>query len=192
MRTMTNAQTRHHEHILVDIGIISLSFGVTYWLITSGTLQEIVNVARGLRFIEEFVGGVLFTSAFTTVPAVVLLGEIARTNSIWFTAFVGALGALFGDLVLFTFVKDRFSEDLLALIGKKGKDWFRHIIKTKLFRRFSPLIAAIIIGSPFPDELAVVMLGFAKTRTPLFILFSFASNFLGILIVALAAKAIVN
>ncbi len=190
MKTMASNKARQHEHILVDVGIIALSVGVAYWLITSGTLERLVDVTRGLRFVEEFVSGILFTSAFTTVPAVVILGEMARTNSIWFTAFVGALGALFGDLVLFEFVKDRFSEDLMALMGKGGKAWFRHVIRTKLFRRFSPLVAAIIMGSPLPDEFAVVMLGFAKTRTPLFVLFSFASNFLGILLVALAAKAI--
>ncbi len=187
---MANAKARHREHILIDIGIIALSAGIAYWLIQSGTLQALINETRGLRFVEEFVGGIFFTSAFTTVPATALLGEIARANSPWFTAFVGALGAVFGDLVLFEFVKDRFSEDLLALVGKRGKAWFRHIVRTKLFRRFSPLIAAIIIGSPIPDELGVAMLGFAKTRTPIFMLFSFASNFLGILVFALAAKAI--
>ncbi len=187
---MTGLNRKQKNNLLQDFFIIALSVACAVWLVHSGVLRHFLDTTRDMHFLQSFLGGMFFTSAFTTPVAIVFLGEIARLNSIFWTAFFGGLGALVGDLILFTFIKDRFSNDLMALIGKTGVEKLRHIFASRLFHWLSPFVAAIIMASPFPDELGIMLLGFAKTRAILFMLISFTANFLGILVIAAIARSI--
>jgi hypothetical protein len=172
------------KRLRYDAFFISLSVGVAFILVWSDLPNSLLVYAGGIKYIESFIAGVLFTSVFTTAPAIVILGEIAQHSTPLSVAVFGGLGALFGDLILFRFIKDRVSEDLLALIGQDNRGKVYHIAERRIFRWFSPLIAAFIIASPLPDELGIMFLGLARTKTFVFILFSFAANFLGILVIA--------
>lgn len=181
---------REKNRLLFDVLLVAASIAFAVWLVRSNVINHLLVYAGEVKYIESFVAGMFFTSVFTTPVAIVVLGEISQHSSPLTAAFFGSLGALVGDLVLFTFIKDRVSGDLLALIGKKGRGRLFHIAERRLFRWFSPLIAAFIIASPLPDELGVMFLGFAKTRTPVFMLFSLVANFLGILVIGLLAAAV--
>ena len=172
------------NNLYQDAAIIAASIAFAVWLSKSGTLHSFLMAREGFEPLESFIAGFFFTSAFTTAPAIAALAHIADSGSILNTAFFGGLGALAGDLVLYLFVKDRFSDDLVSLISKQRAQKVRHIFRRKLFRWFSPFVATVIIASPFPDELGIILLGFAKTRAFLFIPFSLLANFLGILAIA--------
>ncbi|OGZ52434.1 MAG: hypothetical protein A3B25_01955 [Candidatus Ryanbacteria bacterium RIFCSPLOWO2_01_FULL_48_26] len=182
---------KQKNNLLQDFLVIAISIAFAVWLVQSNTLVNFLDATRDMQFLESFAGGLFFTSAFTTAPAIAFLGKIGQTNPIFLTALFGGLGALCGDLVLFSFVKDRFSNDLMALIGKTGSDRLRHIFTSKLFRWFSPFVAALIIASPLPDELGIMLLGFSKTRALFFVLFSFTANFIGILAITAIARSFV-
>lgn len=173
-----------------DFVLIALSIVFAVWLVQSGLLDSFFSETQLYGPLESFIAGMFFTSAFTTAPAIAVLAKLTSIHAVLPTAFWGGLGALFGDLVLFVFVKDRFADDLMMMIGKGTARKLRHIFQTKLFRWFSPFVAATIIASPLPDELGVMMLGFARTNFPLFVAFSFAANFAGILAIASVAKSL--
>ncbi len=187
---MADSGTEKRKKLLQDLLIIEISIAFTLWLVKSDALGRFLETTRSATLLESFLGGMFFTSIFTTVPALVFLGKISQSNPILLTSFFGGLGALCGDMILFSFTKDRLSNDLMALMGKTGARQLRDIFRSKLFRGFSPFIAALIIASPLPDELGIMLLGFAKTKTPLFVLFSFTANFLGILAVSAIARSI--
>ncbi len=172
------------NNLYQDAILITASIAFAVWLSKSGALHAFLMAREGFEPLENFIAGFFFTSAFTTAPAIATLAHLAKSGSILNTAFFGGLGALLGDLVLYLFVKDRFSDDIMSLFNKRRREMVRHIFKRKLFRWFSPFVAAAIIASPFPDELGIMILGFVKTRALLFIPFSFFANFLGILAIA--------
>ena len=116
---------------------------------------------------------------------------MAQTNSILLMAFFGGLGALLGDLIIFCFVKNNLSEDFLYLIKKTKSERLMSIFRLKLFRWLIPLLGAIVVASPLPDELGLMMMGLSKMKTALLIPLSFLLNSLGILIIGLIAKAII-
>ena len=186
----TSELNKQRTRLRWDFFCIVLSITLAAWLAYSNTISRFLEATQGMHFVESFIGGIFFTSAFTTPPAIALLGKIAQSNSAFWTALSGGLGALLGDMALFIFVKDRFSSDLMALIGKRGKEKLRHIFASRLFHWFSPFVAALVIASPLPDELGIMLLGLAKTRTILFALLSFTANFLGILAIGAIAKSI--
>lgn len=176
-----------------DIGIIVLSIIVAVILIKIGAIEEVLKQTRDLWFLDSFIAGIFFTSVFTTVPAIAVLGEIAQTSqSVLIAAIFGGLGALCGDLIIFRFMRDRFGEDIMRLVKNSGNGKLRSIIRQKSFRWLTFFFGALVIASPLPDELGLIMLGFSKTKTSLFIPVSFGFNFLGILIIGFVAKSLLG
>ena len=177
--------------LITDIVIIMLSILFALILVKTDVLVNIFLASKALEIFGSLIAGIFFTSVFTTAPATVTLGEIAQINSIFLVAFFGAVGAMLGDLIIFRFVKDRFSKHLMGLLKKKGgKERIKHLLRSRHFRWLTFLLGGLIIASPLPDELAVVLLGFSKMRQSLFIPFSFVSNFIGILLIGIVARAI--
>ncbi|MBI3114573.1 MAG: hypothetical protein HYZ07_01295, partial [Candidatus Harrisonbacteria bacterium] len=160
-----------------DIGIIVLSVIAAVLLAKTGALQSILTATREIEFVGSFIAGIFFTSIFTTAPAMVVLGQIAQANSPLPVALFGGLGALLGDLIIFRFVKDRLSEDMLSLLRERRR--IRAILHRRFFRYLTMFLGTIIIASPLPDELGLALLGFSKVRMSLFVPFSFFANAAG-------------
>src|SRR3989344_1626456 len=175
---------KNKNNLIKDVAIVLLSIMLAVLLVKTQALARILTSTKEMEIIGSFIAGMFFTSIFTTVPAIVTLGEIAQANSVILTAFFGGMGAVVGDLIIFRFVRDRFSEDLMALVAtKSGKARLKSLFRLKIFRWLTFLIGGIIIASPLPDELGISFLGFSKTKTSLFIPLSFLFNFFGILII---------
>lgn len=180
-----------HRHLLQDAFFIGISVIVAIFLVKSGLLYELMVSLENNHWLASLISGMFFTSAFTTAPAIAAFGELAKFHSPVLIAAWGALGALIGDFVLFKFTTDRLSSDLFSLMRKPYRERLHAIFKLKLFRWSSPFVAAIIIASPLPDELGVMILGFAKAPPRLFALYSFCGNFLGIYLMTVLAQSVV-
>ncbi len=179
------------KHLLKDFGVIALSLLVAIALVSTGIVEQLLTATPKLRLIGSFFAGMFFTSVFTTAPAIVALGEIAQSGSPWITAAVGALGSVVGDMLIFLLVRDRLSEHLMEHL-KASEGWVRFmvLIRSRAFRWASFFIGGLIIASPFPDELGISLMGFSKMKTAWFVPLSYAFNFIGILLIGLAARAI--
>jgi hypothetical protein len=176
---------------LHDIVIVLFSIGIAILLVQSDMLGKLLVSVQNFGWLGSFIAGFFFTSVFTTAPAIVMLGEIARTHAVVPVAILGAVGAVIGDLIIFRFIRDTFSEHLLALAGHRnlGKR-LRALLRMRLFRWMSFFVGGLIIASPLPDELGISLFGFSKLRTSWFIPLSFLFNFAGILLIGIAARAI--
>lgn len=176
-----------------DVGIIALSVVLAVILVRTDALVGILTRTEELEFWGSFITGIFFTSIFTTAPAIVTLGEIAQEYPIFLTALAGASGAVVGDLIIFRFVKERFSEHLMAVFGTQGgRRRIAHLLKVRSFRWLTFLVGGLIIASPLPDELGVALLGFSKMKISGFIALSFIFNFIGILLIGIAARSLVH
>lgn len=186
-----NSLLNNHENNLIrDLAIVILSIFIAIILAKTGALENIITSTQEMRFIGSFIAGILFVSVFTAAPATVALGEIAQSNSVIVVAIIGGLGALLGDLIIFRFVKDKLSEDLLYLLRTPGSERLTSIFKMRIFQWLVPFMGALIIASPLPDEIGVAMLSLSKMKNSLFIPLSFVLNSVGILIIGLIAKAL--
>lgn len=133
-----------------------------------------------MGYLSVFLGGILFVLTFTVASGILILITLADVLPILPLALVAALGSVLGDFIIFNFVRDNF---------KKAKPLkTRGILSTKYFRWTLPVIGAIIIASPLPDELGVSLLGISKMKANHFILLSFVLNFIGIFFVVFLAS----
>ena len=163
---------------------------IAVYLVKTGAIHRLLDAVQGMEIIGSFIGGLFFTSALTTAPATIVLGEIARDNSVLLTALFGGLGAVIGDFVIFRLIKDGLSKPIAHIFKKTG---LKGLFSAWRLRRFGWLISfigAVIIASPLPDEIGLAMLGLSKIKTAKFIPLSFALNSLGILIIGLVAKTL--
>ncbi len=178
-----------NNFILQDIGIITLSILVAVLLIKTHVLSGILGATQNMDIIGSFVAGMFFTSIFTTAPAIVALASVSHNASILNVAFFGALGSVFGDVIIFKFIRDRLSEHLIVLIEHDSM-WKRMkaLFKFRYFRWLTFLMGGLILASPLPDELGISLLGFSKMKIKSFIFVSFVFNFLGILAICILAQ----
>lgn len=182
---------KHRKSFYQDLIIIIFSFCLAVFLVRTDALIRILTSSSQWEQFGSFIAGLFFTSIFTAAPSIVTLGEIAEVHPVLFTAFYGGLGAVIGDMIIFRFVKDRLTDDLVYLVkhnsrGRRLKELFR----LKYFRWLTLLVGGLIIASPLPDELGIALLGFSKMKTSLFILLSFAFNFIGIYILGSIARSL--
>ena len=177
-----------NNSIVKDIGIILFSILVAVILVKTGVVKELLTTTREAEILGSFLAGIFFVSIFTAVPATVALAEIAQSNSIWLVAIFGGVGALVGDLIIFRFVRDHISEDITYLINKSKSKRLVSIFRLRSFKWLMPFLGALVVASPFPDEIGLTMMGLSKMKTALFVPLSFFLNSVGILIIGLIAK----
>ena len=143
-----NANNRKN-FFLQDVALIVLSVIIAVIFVKTDVLIKILISTQELELLGSFIAGMFFTSVFTTAPAIATLGEIARANSIISTAIFGAMGAVVGDLIIFRFVRDRFSEHLMEIIKHQGAGKrIKLLLKLKIFRWLTFLAGGLIIASP--------------------------------------------
>lgn len=173
-----------------DLVIIALGIVITLLLVHMGALEKLLTAAQAQAYIGSFMAGIFCTSVFTLAPAAIALAIIAHATPPFMVALWGGLGAMLGDLFLFLFIRDVFVEDIESLsIVRRLKHRFMRP-HFGFLRWVIPMIGAIIIASPLPDEIGLALLGFSKTKTLYLLPLAFVMNFLGILALATIAAHI--
>lgn len=173
-----------------DLALLALSVAFAAVLVVSGAAEGISDILGAQGFFGAFVAGIGFSFAFFAAPATVIIYELAQDHlSIWSVAILGALGAMTGDWILFRFLRNGLAEDFRYLLEQgSGHQRLRVLFRSRLFFWLGSFVAALVIASPLPDEIGLAMFGFLRYNTARFLPISFALNFLGVLIVVLAAQ----
>src|SRR3989344_7107692 len=189
MKNRTNPK-EIKSHLLKNLVVLGVSIAAAVFLARFGAVELILAYSDGWKFIGNFSAGFFFTPVITVGPATVALAALTQTQSIFLVALLGALGSVLGDLLIFKFVRNRITDDFLALVEQPKIMRLIHVFHLEIFRFFLPLLGAVIIASPLPEEIGLAMMGVSKISGKKFFLFSYVANFFGILIVGFAARAL--
>lgn len=180
-----------YKNLRQDLLIVTMSVFIAIGIVRWGVVEDVVSRINELKIIGSFIAGLFFTSAFTVAPAAIALAEIAKSLSPTALAFWGACGAMIGDTILFLFVRDRFSKDILEFLHLfKNERKIKRFFKQGFFRWLSPLVGLIILATPLPNEFAIALFSMSKIQKSTFILISFVMNFIAILLIALVSHAL--
>lgn len=183
----------HHQYLrnriskleTLEAWIVLASIVVAFWIASSDTMPSMIAWIVEYKLIASFVLGFFFTSVLTAVPTMVVITESAEYLPLRELALIGGLGAVCGDLLLFRFVRSRFAERVMQAaaspriikVGKKiaqGPFWW-----------LLPVLGALVVASPLPDELGIMLLGVSHLRLIQFVPIIYVANALGILSIAL-------
>ncbi len=140
-----------------------------------------------LGYIGAFLGGILLVSSFTVAPGAVILLILVEKLNPWEIALLGGLGGVVGDFVIFKFVKDDLVQEVKPLFDKFGGKHLATLLHSKYFSWSLPVIGALLIASPLPDEIGVSIMGISKMPTWKFLLLSFVLDFIGVFAIVSAS-----
>jgi len=145
-------------------------------------------------YISALLIGIFFVSTFTVIPATAILFFLSESIGLFSVSLLAGIGAVLGDYIIFRFVKDDLVEELKSIFRLVAGDnvlKFHWIIHTKYFVWLSPVLGALIIASPFPDELGIGLLGMYKLNNKHFLTISFVLNTIGIFLLLSGVEAVV-
>lgn len=171
-----------------NLALLSISLLVTIFLFTTGQLDRAIESLGTIGYFGVFLAGFLFVSTFTIAPATALLYSFGKELDPLAIAIVGGSGAAVGDYLAYLFIKDRIFAELNPILKMLHLYRRINILHSKYFAWLAPVVGALIIASPLPDEAGLSLLGLTKMSTARFITLAFGLNSVGIYLVALAAS----
>ncbi len=178
---------RHHHNLAL------LAFGLISAIIISRLpfFETIIQSVSQLGFIGAFLSGLLFASTFTVATGGLLLINLSNTLNPLLLIIFGVLGAVSADLLIFLFVKDQISTEVTPIYEKFiAHHHLKKILHTRYFSWTLPVLGALIIASPLPDELGVSLMGISAMTISKFALISLFSHTIGMISLVLLAGAI--
>lgn len=184
---MDKLKRRWHRYHYKNLTYLAVGVLVGFALLTNHTFREMLLHVGSWGYLGALVAGVLFVSTFTMSIGTVLLLFLAETLHPLEIAIIAGVGAVVGDLFIFQFIRSKgLVREVKHLFDYFGSDKLRHLVHTKYFSWTLPVIGALVIASPLPDELGVSLMGISKMGTGQFIAVSFVFNAIGILLVVFA------
>lgn len=183
-KRLLNHRWRYPNLTLVAIGVIA-----AIYLSQVSSFHQFLLHLGNFGYLGSFVAGILFVSTFTVATGLLILLTLAETLPPFGIALVAGLGAVVGDLTIFHLVKDNLQKELKDLYFHQfnGRH-LSHLLHTKYFSWTFPVIGAVIIASPLPDELGISLMGISKMQPITFILISFFLNTCGIFLIVAASS----
>lgn len=187
---MEEIQKRWKSWHYKNTSLLLVSLVALYYLANKPTVDNIIRSVGELGYLGAFITGIFFVSTFTVAPAAVVLYHLADYLHPLEVALLAGAGAMVGDYIIFRFMKDRIFDELRPLLRLFKKMHVKALFKSPYFGWVLPFTGALIIASPFPDEVGVSMLGMSKVRTWQFFLLALCLNAVGIFLIVTAARAL--
>lgn len=183
---MSKFERKHKNLILLILGVIAALI-----LIQIPGFHELLLKLGNFGYLGAFIAGMLFTSTFTLTIGAVILLNLAGSLPFFPLVVISALGAVLCDFLIFKFVKNGVNEEIKPLYQEveklEKKAHLKKILHTKYFAWTLPVLGALVIVSPLPDELGVSLLGISEIKILRFILISFCSHGVGMTLLISAA-----
>jgi hypothetical protein len=187
---MHKIHKKHRVWKYKNITLLFLSLILLFNFMGTDLAQQMLEKISELGFLGIFLAGLFFVSTFTVIPAGIVLFALSTSNNIFLVALIAGLGSVVGDYLIFRFLKDGVFLELQPIFNKLGGSELSRLIRTPFFAWFAPVVGALIIASPFPDEIGIGLMGISKLKNWQFISISFLLNSVGILFIIEAVKLI--
>jgi hypothetical protein len=169
------------------LALFVISAAASYYLMSTGLLSTFLGYLGEYRGLSALFGGFMFASIITVPLSIATIITLVKTVDPLTLALVGGLGAMIMDLIMF-----KASIHTINEIEKKLKSYKITVpkINPKIANVLVPIVAGFIILSPFPDEIAVALLGSIKYNLKHFVIISYLFNAIGIFLVATAVSVL--
>lgn len=170
---------------LIFISILLTIFSSKY-----NFLNDILFSLQHTPFLGSFIAGILYVSASTAVLGMLILSDLAKTLSPIEIAIIAGLGGTVADFTLFRFFRDDLIHEITPIYNRLGGKRLTNLMQNKYLRWSLPVVGAIIIASPFPDELGISLMGLTRIKTYQFVILSLILDVSGVFLLVSAFSLI--
>lgn len=168
------------KRLLFKTALFVLSLSIAWWIIKTGIVHELVDKILPVQFLAEILAGMLYTTFLTSPIAVAMLLVIADSHNPIVIALLGGLGAASVDFLIVRFFRDN-SKDINEASHQLQLEKVYKFLKPYNIDFLIPILGAVVIASPLPDELGLLMLGASKLKYRELFILTFVLNAAGIL-----------
>lgn len=180
-----------HRYRYKNMTLIVISLIITLFLIRNEDFRNALTTLGTFGYLGAFFTGIMFVSTFTVSMATIILFILAEHLHPWEIGIFAGIGAMVGDLIIFQSIRSRGLMDEITNIYKfLGGDKLSHLLNTRYFSWTLPVVGALLIASPLPDEIGVSLMGISHMKPAHFFLLSFVLNSIGIFAIVSAAVLI--
>ena len=145
---------------------------------------------RNIPFVGSIVAGILYASTSTVALGVFILLDLGKKLPAVEIALLAGLGTTIADFMIFRFFKDDLISEITPIYNKFGGRHLTKLMQHKSIQWLLPVIGAIIIASPFPDEIGIGLMGLTHIKNYQFILLCLALDISGIFLLVSAFSLI--
>jgi len=155
------------------ICLLALSIVFAYALFSNGEVSSFVSKLGSLNiYLCALIAGILFSFGFTSAFGIGLFFALPPSN-LFLIAFIGGIGSVISDLVLFKTIKFSFKDEFNELKKNSIISKINLIVKNNkhvLLRHYLLYaLAGFLLAVPLlPDEIGVTMLAGLTTIKPSF------------------------
>lgn len=166
--------------------LIAISILLTIILSRFDFLSPIFFNLGHMAFVGPFVAGILYVSASTAALGILILLDLTKTLSPIEIAVIAGIGGAVADFVLFRFFKGSLLSEITPIYNRLGGQHLTRIMHHKYLRWSLPIVGAIIIASPFPDEIGISLMGLTKIKNYQFVILSLVLDITGVFLLVSA------
>lgn len=182
-----NERWRHwkfkNTFLLIISVVVFLFFAETPFI------KNIIQFIGNFGYLGAFFVGILFVSIFTVAPASVMLFQLADTLNPLGVALAAGTGGMVGDYLILRYLKDKVFEELKPLYMEHGGKALKKLFKTPYFAWIIPILGAVLIMSPFPDEVGLGLMGVSRMKTWQLLGLLYLLDVAGIFLIVIAARS---
>ncbi|MBI4020830.1 MAG: hypothetical protein HY369_01165 [Candidatus Aenigmarchaeota archaeon] len=169
---------KHHGVIFLAGAVVAAAFLMT------AEAALVIQSLGSFGYLGALIAGFFFSSALTTVPATASFFILGGILDPFLIALFGAAGAMTADFLLFEVFRYRLSHHYGLFdrfrTWKAARRFTRYVRHHAALQYCIPVVGALVIASPLPDELGIAILGSSKYSDRRFLAIAFVMNFLGI------------
>ena len=171
--------------------LLFITFIIAYLMFYGNSNPAFHDFIISLNYFGTFISGILFSYGFTAAPATALFLIFAKEQNIIAAGLIGGFGALLGDLLIFSFIRASFKDEVEKLYKEKFVRYLAEHTNPTFKKYFIPIFAGLIIASPLPDEIGInILAAYNHTSMKVFTLLSYVLNTAGIFVILLIGSAI--
>jgi hypothetical protein len=158
-------------------------------------LDWLKNFFGPQAYLSTFFVGMGYSFSFTAPFSVGAFYELAPHVHPLLGGLIGGVGASLADLFIFSFLRFTFFDEIEMLMAS-FTERFHHVLhQSTLYERLRPYLlwtlGGLIIASPLPDELGMVIIGRQGQVHPrLFMALCFVLNTIGIIAILASVRAV--
>lgn len=175
------------------IGFV-LSIIIAIILHARGIFDVLIDAMNSYGYIGALIVGLFYSSSFTSPLAALFFVNLGEHLNPLPVALLGGIGAMMGDMVLYTIIKASVIDEIKALAAYlfpfRRRTRMERMTRHRVFLWTVPFLASILIASPLPDELGIALFGFINFKPRYLSLLSFLLNTAGIAILVFTGYAI--
>ena len=173
----------HIKNFKFTLGFAS-SIIIAIALQKTGAFADIIAILASASYLSALIAGVALSSTFTAIPAAVFFFDLGRSLNPWAVAIIGGFGAMIGDMLMYSFLKETIVQEIKLIVGgilrPHHREWLEEATKKRVFVWAVPFLASILIASPLPDEIGLALFSTINFRPRYLSIIALLLNTLGI------------